>query len=208
MVLISTIEEAVITPVALRCLNISRLASWCIALGPLVIAAATLPAQMPSAKAASYPGGVKTSIGITTTSLSSYNLLPNGGSISVFAQPKSFLGTQVSVGSYPRGAQVRQSPVTVGYRIGSPNRTNDSYGWRYISPVFYVGGGLSRSHDWNSLSQPTRGAWYPCLESRLSVSIPYRHATWRLVEFSYADTFTPVRELHSFSGTSGLTYRF
>ena len=182
-----------ITPIALRC---SRLTSWCTALGLLVIGAATLPAQTPFSKTSGYPAGIKTSIGISTTSLPSYSFIPQGGSVSI------------SVGSYPRGVQVRQTPVTVGYRIGNPNRTNDSYGWRYLSPVFYVGGGLSRSHDWNSPSQPTRGAWYPCLESSLSVAIPYRHATWRVVEFSYVDTFTPVREIHSFSGTSGLTYRF
>ncbi len=197
-----------ITSIALRCSRISCPASWCTALGLLVIGAAALPAQTPFARTSSYPAGIKTSIGITTASLPSYYLLPKGGSISIFSQPKSFLGAQVRVGSYPRGAEVRQSPVTVGYRIGSPNRTNDSYGWRYLSPVFYLGGGLSRSHDWNSLYQPTRGAWYPCLESSLSIAIPYRHATWRVVEFSYVDTFTPVRELHSFSGTSGLTYRF
>ena len=169
---------------------------------------ATLAAQSPGSNEVGYHPGITASIGISNTPFPSYSNTAEGGSISLFIQPKLAVGAQIKASTYRRGARFRQSPVTAGYRFGLPHIKVAGSGVRRISTVIFLGGGVSRSQDATSLNQPTRAAWDPCLEGSVAFELPIRRITWRIGEFSIADTITPIHQLQTYSGNMGFTYHF
>lgn len=128
-----------------------------------------------------------------------YNALGVDGGFYIQRSPR--LGFEVRGGSFPMYARYSQSPVTAGYRT-------QFNGPRWHSWMFsgYFGGGMSYSQDADQhyVAQPAK--WYPCWQASQGLTINMGPWKWSPYEATWTETYTPLRNLSSYSLKTGIVY--
>jgi hypothetical protein len=117
-------------------------------------------------------------------------------------QPRSLVGFEGRVGSYPYSARFVQIPITVGYRIAG----NSLFGFSY-APFVYFGAGVSRSQDEGLGRVHTTPVFAACWQVDIGFDRNYKSFSWRMVQVSRRETYDRQQSLRSMGLSTGIVYR-
>lgn len=170
----------------------------------LIGGSASLLCQVePAAHSRSEVGAFASFGGLRTHEIAfTYNALGVDGGF--FIQKSPLIGIEIRGGSYPFYARFPQAPITGGYRAAiQVTRFGDS-------EVFgYFGGGLSHSQNAGSHYVTTAAQWAPCWQASQGVNVPAgRHFQWKAYEVAWTETYSSIGNVHGYSLTTGVTYKF
>jgi hypothetical protein len=142
-------------------------------------------------------------VGGENTQLPSYADNALGFDSGVTFQPRTLVGVEFRAGAYPFSARYDQMPFTAGYRVAGRSFLGFPY-----APFAYFGGGLARSQDKGTTHVEYSPQWEKCWQVDVGMDRSYRVFSWRLVQASWRETYTPLHALRSISLSTGVVYRF
>lgn len=126
-----------------------------------------------------------------------------GFDLGVSYQMRSLTGVEFRTTAYPYKATYLQMSYTGGYRVA--RRT--IFGFPY-TPFAYFGGGWARSQDRGLGKTTYPPMWAPCWQADLGLDRDYGSFSWRAVQASWRETYTPLHGLRTLGLSTGLVYHF
>jgi hypothetical protein len=156
--------------------------------------------SLPTAEARASSGAF-VGFGGMKTHIEDFNYNALGVNAGLFIQPHRFFGAEVRGGTYPLYARFDQAPVSAGLLV-SPRWIRPGR----LQPYAYFGGGMSKSQNAGPHYVATPARWSPCWQASEGLDIPFGRFRFKVYEATWTETYSPVRDLGSFSLSSGLVY--
>ena len=183
-----------------------KASSYLPTLAPFVLAsllcALPLEAQAHRALIEAPEVGIYLGEGFANTQLPAYADNATGGTGGAYVQPNQWLGAEIRGSSFPVSAEFTQSPIVVGVRT-APRLLKHYNGFGFL------GGGMSYARDsgatWRTKLPST---FVPAWQASIGVDRRFSQVSWRILEVSYIDAYTPTHTLRTLTAGTGIVIRF